>query len=277
MPYVKVGGLDLFYYDDDFSEPWRARDTILINHYGGGDSTLYNRWVKVLASDYRVIRWDRPGYGKSQAPASDYRLTPAGFLDDILGFMDALGLEKVHYVGDKAASAAGIAFAATFPERVQSLSLAMCFLPDDRLREIFRAQADSTIAKGSWLSAFEAPRGGRALEEGVEPMQDLYYRSVQANNPAHVLAAALRCVADPSFDVEPLLAKVTAPTLLLSPEDGAPLTNESQQELVASRIPSCERRVRPGSTANLPFLDAVWCAEQVHSFVARHAQNPPAR
>lgn len=276
MPYVSLNGLEVFYYDDDLSDPWRARDTILINHYGAGDSTLYNRWALGLAGDYRVIRWDRPGYGRSETPAFGYRVTADSFVADIVGFLDALGLEKVHYVGDKAASAAGIAFAAAHPERVQSLSLAACPLSGRGVRDLFLADAAGAIAKGAWVAAFETPSGGRALGSGVDSLQDAYYRTVKSRIAPHVFAAALRCVADPSFDLEPLLEKVTAPTLLLAPDEDDPLVSRADQELIAARIPSCEHRTLPGSSMHFPFTDADWCAEQVHTFVARHASNPPA-
>ena len=51
MPYAKVNGLDLFYYDDDLTNPWDPAEVILLNHYGSGDSTLYNKWVSPLAGN----------------------------------------------------------------------------------------------------------------------------------------------------------------------------------------------------------------------------------
>jgi len=169
MPYANVGGLDLFYYDDDFTNPWEASEVILLNHYGAGDSTLYNRWIPQLASKYRVIRWDRPGYGRSQAPGFDYKLTTQSFLDEIASFMDALGLEKVHYIGDKATTAAGIAFAAAYPERIRSLTLAVCVLTAQPVRQLFLDAADAVIAKGSWITAFESKGEGRDLDSAASP------------------------------------------------------------------------------------------------------------
>ena len=267
MPYAKVNGLDLFYYDDDFTLPWRPAETILLNHYGGGDSSLYNKWIPILAQHYRVIRWDRPGYGRSEKPGFGYQLTPESFVADIVGFMDALGLEQVHYVADKVAGAAGIALAATHPERVATLTLAVCFLSGKRVRQGFLDGAENVIAKGSWIAAFETQTGGKSLDNAADPLQDLYYREVQSRIPAHIQAAAYRCVADPSFDVEPLLERVQAPTLLLSPEEETPLVTKAEQDLIVARIPSCEQRILPGSTLHFPFTHAEWCAEQVHAFI----------
>jgi len=270
MPYVNVNGLDLFYYDDDFTDPWVPAETILFNHYGAGDSTLYNKWIPKLASKYRVIRWDRPGYGRSQVPGYDYRLTTQGFLDDISGFMDALGLEKVHYIGDKASTAAGIAFAATYPERVRSLTLAVCVLSVQQVRQLFLDAADAVIAKGSWISAFESKSDSRDLASSADPLQDLYYRETQARIPAHIQAAAFRCVADPSFDVRAALKDVQAPTLLLSPDiypEGPSLTSKAEHEMVCQTIATCEQRVLPGSSMHFPFTDGDWCAAQVLSFL----------
>src|SRR3569833_3101821 len=135
MSKVKVNGLEIFYHDDAFTPPWQPAEVVLLNHYGGGDSSLYNRWIPPLARHCRVIRWDRPGYGRSERPPFGYRLTPESFVNDIIAFMDALGLEKVHYVGDKVAGAAGIAVAAAHPERISTLTLAVCFLSGKRVRE----------------------------------------------------------------------------------------------------------------------------------------------
>ncbi|HTM95153.1 MAG TPA: alpha/beta hydrolase [Croceibacterium sp.] len=270
MPYANVRGLDLFYYDDDFTNPWEASEVILLNHYGAGDSTLYNRWIPHLASKYRVIRWDRPGYGRSQVPGFDYKLTTQSFLDEIAEFMDALGLEKVHYIGDKATTAAGIAFAAAYPERIRSLTLAVCVLTAQPVRQLFLDAADAVIAKGSWISAFESKGEGRDLDSAISPLQDLYYRDTQARIPAHIQAAAFRCVADPSFDVRKFLKDVQTPTLLLSPDiypEGPTLTTKAEHELICRTIPSCEQRVLPGSSMHFPFTDGEWCAEQVLSFL----------
>ena len=270
MPYAKVNGLDLFYYDDDFTNPWEPAETILLNHYGAGDSTLYNKWVPPLASKYRVIRWDRPGYGRSQVPDYGYQLTTQSFLDDIAGFMDALGLEKVHYIGDKASTAAGVAFAAAHPERILSLTLAISVLSVQPIRQLFLDAADSVIAKGSWISAFESKADGRDIASADGGLRDLYYRETQARIPAHIQAAAFRCVADPSFDVRALLKDVQAPTLLLSPDiypDGPALTTKAEHELVCQTIASCEQRILPGSSMHFPFTDGDWCAQQVLSFL----------
>lgn len=273
MPYAKVNGLELFYYDDDFTPPWEPSETILLNHYGGGDSTLYNSWIPLLARHYRVIRWDRPGHGRSEKPPFGYSLTPQGFVADIVGFMDALGLEKVHYVADKVAGAAGIALAAAHPERIGTLTLAVCFLSGKRVRQGFIDGAENVIAKGSWIAAFESQSGGKALSLSVDPLQDLYYRAVQSRIPAHVQAAAYRCVASDAFDVEPLLKDVQAPTLLLSPAEETPLVTRAEQELIAATIPSCEQRILPGSTMHFPFTDGEWCAQQVLGFLQDHANT----
>ena len=270
MPYANVNGLELFYYDDDFTNPWEPAETILINHYGAGDSTLYNNWVPRLAGRYRVIRWDRPGYGRSQAPGYNYDLTVGSFIDDIVGFMDALGLDKVHYVGDKASTAAGIAFAAAHPDRVRSLTLAICVLSAQPIRQLFLDAADEVIRKGSWISAFESKADARDLGSETNPLQDLYYRHCQASIPAHVVAAAFRCVADPSFNVAPLLKDIQAPTLLLSPDNypgGPALTTKVEQEMISRTIACCEQRVLPGSSMHFPFTDGDWCAEQMLSFL----------
>lgn len=273
MPYAKVNGLELFYYDDDFTPPWQPAETILLNHYGGGDSTLYNSWIPILARHYRVIRWDRPGHGRSEKPAFGYSLTPESFVADIVGFMDALGLEKVHYVADKVAGAAGIALAASHPERVDTLTFAVCFLSGKRVRQGFVDGAENVMAKGSWIAAFESQSGGKALSPSADPLQDLYYREVQSRIPAHVQAAAYRCVASSAFDVEPLLKDVQAPTLLLSPDEETPLVTRAEQELIVTTIPSCEQRILPGSTMHFPFTDGEWCAQQVLSFLQNHSST----
>ena len=41
MPTVNVNGYDLFYAEDDFAEPWRPHDAILMQHYVLGNHAEY--------------------------------------------------------------------------------------------------------------------------------------------------------------------------------------------------------------------------------------------
>jgi pimeloyl-ACP methyl ester carboxylesterase len=271
MPTTKVNGYEVFYHDDDFTDPWKRRETILINHYGVGDSSLYRGYVPILGREYRVIRWDRPGHGLSEKPAPGYEMTVEGILADFIAFMDALGLERVHYFGDKVACAAGIALAVAHPERIRTLTLGSAFLHVQRSRDNFIRQARQIREEGGWVNAFGAyARGSHDGQSYEERMRDLYYQEVWARVPAHITSAAFSLVQDPAFDVTPLLSRVKAPTLLLSPTNGGALVTMEEQELIRTTIPDCELAVFEGATSRLPYDEQEWCAQQMLAFIRKH-------
>lgn len=274
MPTVNVNGYEIYYYDDDFTDPWKKSEIVLLNHYGCGDSTLYNRWIPILAREYRVIRWDRPGHGKSEVPGLDYKLSVEGILEQFVGFMDALGLPQVHYIGDKVACAAGIALAVTHPERVKTLTLASSFLHVQRMRDNFIKAAQAVLEEGSWINGMKAYAARNHDDQTFdERMRDLYYQEVWGRTASHVISSAFALVQDPAFDVTGLLPQVTQPTLLLSPDDGGTLVTMEEQNLIKAQIPDCEQQVFAGATAMLPYHEQEWCAEQTLQFLRKHAES----
>ncbi|HWC31201.1 MAG TPA: alpha/beta hydrolase [Dehalococcoidia bacterium] len=273
MPTVNVGGYEVYYYDDDFTDPWKKSEVVLINHYGVGDSTLYTRWVPILAKEYRVIRWDRPGHGRSEKPpASEYAVTVEAIIAQFVGFLDAIGVQSAHFISDKVACAAAIAVAVTHPERVKTLTLASSFLHVQRMRDNFIRSAAAVLEEGSWINAFKGYAARNHDDQTFdERMRDLYYQEVWARTPAHITSAAFALVQDPAFDVTGLLPKVTQPTLLLSPDNGGTLVTMEEQNLIRDTIPNCEQQVFHGATAMLPYYEQEWCAEHALDFIRRHA------
>ena len=61
-------GLKLAYYVDDFTDPWRKPDTLLLLHAAMGNSQRWFQWVPRLARQYRVVRLDLRGHGNSAMP-----------------------------------------------------------------------------------------------------------------------------------------------------------------------------------------------------------------
>jgi len=70
-------GLGLAYYVDDFTDPWRKPDTVLLLHAAMGNSRRWFQWVPPLSRRYRVVRLDLRGHGNSQIPkpADDFSLS----------------------------------------------------------------------------------------------------------------------------------------------------------------------------------------------------------
>lgn len=61
--------LPMYYEDDGFTDPWTDAETVIL-HYGNAKNTrLWYAWVPLLARDYRVIRVDARGFGRSSIPA----------------------------------------------------------------------------------------------------------------------------------------------------------------------------------------------------------------
>ena len=105
MPIQQVApGLEMHYVVDDFTDPWRKSDAILMIHGNNESGTAWYGWVPQLARRYKIVRPDMRGFGQSTPMPRDFPWTLDIVIDDYLALMDALGIERFHLVGAKIGS-----------------------------------------------------------------------------------------------------------------------------------------------------------------------------
>src|SRR4051812_49620529 len=83
-------GIRLAYYIDDFTDPWRRPDTVLLLHAAMGSSRRYYGWVPHLARDWRGGRVGLRGHGAPQGPPPHQ--------PPLLAPLGALGSQPLHHL-----------------------------------------------------------------------------------------------------------------------------------------------------------------------------------
>ena len=120
-------GTELYYRIDDFTDPWTEPETVVLHHGLAKNHKMWFGWVPVLARHYRVVRLDMRGMGQSTVPPPGYPWSLDNFANDLLGFLDALDLDKVHLIGETIGGSISMRFATLHQERL--LSLSVCTSP----------------------------------------------------------------------------------------------------------------------------------------------------
>lgn len=113
---ITVTGMDLQYVEAGRGEP------LLLLH-GHEQSATSWRWViPALAQTHRVIALSLPGHGQSAPAVGGY--APGRDLVPLVGeFLDAVGTESVHLVGNSVGGAIALRLALADPSRVRTLIL----------------------------------------------------------------------------------------------------------------------------------------------------------
>lgn len=93
-------------------------EPVVLIHGGFGDRRMWDAQFDVLARDYRVLRYDHRGFGRSPAPDSTY--SP---IRDLIQLLDRAEMDRAHIVGNSLGGALAITFALLHPERVRSLTV----------------------------------------------------------------------------------------------------------------------------------------------------------
>ncbi len=91
---------------------------ILLLHGWPLDHRIFEPQVRYLGRSFRLVLFDRRGFGRSAAPPDLGRE-----LDDIDRIIEALGLEAVHLLGMSQGARIALRFAVTRPSRIRSLIL----------------------------------------------------------------------------------------------------------------------------------------------------------
>jgi pimeloyl-ACP methyl ester carboxylesterase len=89
---------------------------LVLIHGWAQDLTIWDEQVPVFAKNYRVIRYDRRGYGQSTGHSD-----PSSDPDDLRVLLDSLNIRAAYLLGLSAGSRAALNFAVAFPERVSAL------------------------------------------------------------------------------------------------------------------------------------------------------------
>ncbi|GIO12743.1 alpha/beta hydrolase [Cohnella xylanilytica] len=91
---------------------------IVLIHSGGVDSRVWLELVPLLARTRKVVLYDVRGIGRSPAPQ-----VPFDLVDDLLGLLNFLKLDRVALVGHSIGGETAVNFALTYPERVDRLTV----------------------------------------------------------------------------------------------------------------------------------------------------------
>lgn len=100
-------------------------DPVLLLHGSGPGVSAWANWrltIRDLSPSFRLIAPDLAGFGFTQVPEGMHYSRQA-WLDQIVAFLDALGLSRVHVIGNSFGGSMALALAIAHPERVNRLIL----------------------------------------------------------------------------------------------------------------------------------------------------------
>lgn len=95
---------------------------VILSHSLASSFIMWESQLKALEPQYRVLRYDIRGHGGSDVTPAPYSLELLA--QDAIGLLDALGIEKVHWVGISLGGMIGQSIALNYHDRL--LSLVLC-------------------------------------------------------------------------------------------------------------------------------------------------------
>jgi 3-oxoadipate enol-lactonase len=245
---------------------WREAGSgplVLFLHGLGTTRTGFDPQLAALASGYRCVAWDMPGYGASPpAPELSFPL----LADTVAGLIDTLGETQAHLAGLSLGGQIALHTTLRHRARVRSLTLldsSPAFGLDGTDPEAWMRLRLDPLDAGETPASMAEP----VLRSIMAPDADDRARAAAVASMARIPAAGLRAAVEclPSHDVRARLGEVEVPTLVLVGErdEETPL---SYAQALAQGIPGALLRIIPGAghVSNLEAPEAVNAALRAH-------------
>ena len=261
-------GVRLHYLVDDFTDPWREPETVLLLHGNAESGLAWYAWVPLLARSFRVVRPDMRGYGASTPMPRDFPWTLDVIIDDYARLMDSLGVQRFHLVGAKIGGIIARAFAARRPERVTTLTVVGSPPPLRQGAEHVPALTEEFETRGveHWARRTMAGRlGDRFPAEGVE-----WWIRFMGRTPVSTIVGFNAAIN--YSDIRADLPKIGCPTLVIT-TDGSGLASVEETRAWQQAIAGSELLVIPGNSFHVAASDAERCARATLDFIGRRGSG----
>ena len=269
MPSLNVGeGVELHYYNDDFTDPWESAPAVLLQHGFSRNGRFWYNWVPLLSGEFRVLRPDMRGMGQSSIDEDRFEASLDIFVDDLLRILDHLDIPEVVYVGESFGGILGLNFAHRHPDRVRALVLCNtpCRLPN---RERLGRGGDTEDALNRSVGAWSTATIDNRLDTRFAPQGLVDWYIAEMDRTPASIGRRLQGYLD-TLDFSLHLKEVMTPTLLLVGEE-SPTSTLEQQQFMAGQLPNSKLMVYPGLGHGINAIHPEWCVRQMRDFLDSQA------
>ena len=185
---------------------------LLLLHGWGGKCESWLPVIRDFSAAHRILVVDFPGHGRSSEPDSPWDVTD--YMRSTLALLDALGVQKTDVMAHSFGGRVALLLAATCPERVGKMVLTGCagLLPKRDGRLSARTRRYKRLK--AWVNSSLARRllGEKRVASLQESLVQRYgspdYRALTPS-----MRQTFNKVSSP--DLEPVLPRIQAPTLLI--------------------------------------------------------------
>jgi 3-oxoadipate enol-lactonase len=210
---ITVNGLSVNYtLDGRASGP-----VITMSNSLASNLSMWDPQMSVLASRYRILRYDTRGHGGTDAPPGPYSLEE--LTEDVRALLQALGITRTHFIGLSMGGMIGQIMAIKYPQLLQSVVLCdtMSRVPteakpmwDDRIHtaEIqgMERLVEPTLAR--WFTEPFRQKGSPVLDQ---------VRTMIRTTPPRGYAGCCHAIA--ALNLTDHLRAISLPTLIIVGED----------------------------------------------------------
>jgi aminoacrylate hydrolase len=238
MPKAAVDGIDIYY------EVYGDGPPLLLVPGLGGTGNYWRPQIEAFSKSFKVIVHDHRGTGESTRSDIDYSVDQ--MTRDLVGLMDAIGIERAHLVGHSTGGAIGQTMAIEHPDRLGDLVLYATWTKSDPfMRRVFDVR--KTLLRDSGVEAYiKATPVFLFPDWWINQNPEAFAaadRDLVAGFPTAKIAAS-RCDAVVNFDRVAQLGQIRARTLVVCAGDDF-LTPAYFSRALAERIPRAELKILP--------------------------------
>jgi len=238
VPKADIGDAEIYYEDAGSGDP-----VMLVPGLGGG-AGLWQQQIGPLSADFRVVAHDHRGCGRSTYSKMKYSVEQMA--DDAVRLMDALGIERAHWVGHSTGGAMGQIVAQDRPDRIASLVLSATWPGQD---VYFNRAFAARKAVLSRLGPREYARQSLLtllppwwITENAAAMDQQESYLAGSGQPVEIMESRIDAIC--AFDRRDRMKDVMAPTLVVVAADDA-VTPRYLSDQLAAGIPGAEQVVLP--------------------------------
>ena len=263
MPYIKINKANLY-----FEEEGKGEVPIVFGHSMLFNLRMFDDQVNFLKSDFKCIRFDFRGQGKSEVTKAGYALDELA--NDTVKLIKALKCGPCHFVGFSMGGMVALRLAVKYPELIKSLILidTSSEPQDDMLRNrilIWIAKYFGIgILANKVMSMFFAPKFLK--DKNKVQLRNTWKQHYLANDQAGILRVIKAVVFRKS--ITPTLDTINQPAIIMVGEKDI-LTDYNKAKILHQHIKHSELKIIP----NAGHMSTVEEPDVVNQFICEFLNN----